>query len=319
MANGKLHVPGYQVMEFLGSGARSTIWRVKDVKRNAYYALKRVTRQDGDDDRFILQALNEHEVAIKFDHPVLRRSYRVRRIRKWLTVSELHLFMELCDGMSCHAQRPSEPGDAVRVFFAVSQGLGHMHSRGFVHADMKPNNIIVGPDGAVKVIDFGQSCPIGTVKERIQGTPDFIAPEQVYRRPLDARTDVFNLGAALYWVLTGQAIPTILPKGESLPLLNDLRVTPPERINPQVPPSLSRLVLDCIELNVSRRPQNMKEVAARLDMIAHTLSTGTGLPLAAADSPAPASADPAASTMLNGVNMAELLAEIDKPEPPRQH
>ena len=81
--------------------------------------------------------------------------------------------------------------EVVRIFQAVASAMGHMHSMGFIHADMKPNNIIVGSkNGAVKVIDFGQSCSIGTRKARIQGTPDFIAPEQVKLRPLDARTDV---------------------------------------------------------------------------------------------------------------------------------
>ena len=79
------------------------------------------------------------------------------------------------------------------------------------------------PTGEVKVIDFGQSCRIGTVKERIQGTPDYIAPEQVARRPITSQTDVFNLGATLYWALTGQDIPTLYTvnkKGENSFLLD---------------------------------------------------------------------------------------------------
>ena len=67
-----------------------------------------------------------------------------------------------------------------------------------------------------KVIDLGQSCPIGTVKPRIQGTPDYIAPEQVHRRPITPLTDVYNFGATMYWVLTRQHVPTALAKGDSL-------------------------------------------------------------------------------------------------------
>ena len=63
-----------------------------------------------------------------------------------------------------------------------------------------------------KIIDLGQSCPIGTTKSRIQGTPDYIAPEQVKRRTLGPRTDVFNLGATMYWALTGKNVPTLIPK-----------------------------------------------------------------------------------------------------------
>jgi len=137
---------------------------------------------------------------------------------------------------------------------------------------MKPNNIIVGQDGKVKIIDLGQSCPVGTLKERIQGTPDFIAPEQVHRRPLDSRTDVYNFGATLYWTLTGNAIPTVLPKQRSMHFKSDMHVIPPERFNSQVTPSLSKLVTDCVEMQPSQRPESMSAVAARLSLIAHTTS-----------------------------------------------
>ncbi len=267
-----LRVPGYQVVEYLGKGARSTIWRVRERNRNRHYALKRVYKLEGDDDRYFQQAINEFHIARQFDHPALRKYYRLRRIRRWFRTSELHLFMELCEGQSCQAERPVEIDEIMRIFLQVADALVHMHARGYIHADIKPNNIIVARDGTVKIIDFGQSCPVGTIKERIQGTPDFIAPEQVYCRPLDVRTDVFNFGASLYWTLTGKAIPTVLPKNASgVQLRDDLRFSPPEEINPHVPLALSRLVVDCIELNPTRRPKSMKEVLGRLDLIAHSL------------------------------------------------
>jgi serine/threonine-protein kinase len=260
-------------MEYLGSGARSTIWRVRERKTSRYYALKRVYKQGEDDNRYLDQAINEFKVASKFDHPVIRKYYKLQRIRRWLQLQELHLYMELCEGNNCQSRRSSDILENVRIFKAVGEALAYMHSRGYVHADMKPNNIIVSSDGTVKIIDFGQSCPIGTVKERIQGTPDFIAPEQVLLKPLDGRTDVFNLGASLYWTLTGQAIPTILPKVvQGMQLIGNLDVKLPEQLNPLVPQSLSRLVMDCVELQPVRRPDIMKDVVARLDLIAHTLS-----------------------------------------------
>jgi serine/threonine-protein kinase len=260
------------VVEYLGSGARSTIWSVRDRRTNRLVALKRIFKQGGDDGRFLDQALNEYHVASQFDHPNLRKYYRLRRVRQWLRVVELHLIMELCPGQSCQARRPEGLDETVRVMMATAEALCHMHAQGFVHADMKPNNLIVADDGTVKIIDFGQSCPIGTIKPRIQGTPDFIAPEQVHRRPLDGRTDIFNLGATLYWILTGQPIPTILPKSDdAIQLVAEMKVRRPEDINPQVPPVLSRLVLDCIEPTPSRRVGSMKEVLSRLDLVAHTL------------------------------------------------
>jgi serine/threonine-protein kinase len=146
-----------------------------------------------------------------------------------------------------------------------------MNAKGFVHSDMKPNNIVLSPEGVVKVIDMGQSCPLGTIKARIQGTPDYIAPEQVHRRPLDARTDVYNFGAALYWVLTGKPIPTALPQRGSMTMNADLSIVPPENINNQVPASLNKLVMDCIETQPKNRPNSMNDVASRLSLIGHTL------------------------------------------------
>ena len=268
----RLEVPGYQVVEYLGSGARSTIWRVRDRRANRVRALKRVTKQPSDDNRFLAQAINESNVSSRFDHPIIRKCYSMRRVRRWFRLEELHLLMELCEGTSCQANRPIGLAKVVTIFHAVAEGLSHVHARGFIHADIKPNNIIVAEDGTVKIIDFGQSCPIGTVKERIQGTPDFIAPEQVHCRPLDVRTDVFNFGATLYWTVTGQPIPTILPKrSDGIQLVTDMQVVPPAELNPEVSPGLARLVLDCIEPQLSRRLGSMRDVIARLDLVAHTL------------------------------------------------
>ena len=266
-----LEVPGYQVVEFVGSGARSTIWRVKDPQSGEVCALKRVVKRQPSDQRFLNQAINEYEVASQFDHPVVRKVYRLQRVRHWLTLREVHLFMEWCWGLTVQESRPTDLAETLRIFREVADALAHINSRGFVHADTKPNNIVVAPDGGVKIIDMGQSCPLGTVKERIQGTPDFIAPEQVQRGPLDARTDTYNFGASLYWALTGRPIPTVLPKERGSMLKNDNILVPPEKLNPAVPPPLSKLVCDCVEMAPSRRPASLAEVASRLGLIAHSL------------------------------------------------
>jgi serine/threonine-protein kinase len=125
----------------------------------------------------------------------------------------------------------------------------------------------------VKVIDFGQSCKIGTVKERIQGTPDYIAPEQVARRPISVQTDVFNLGATLYWNLTMKNIPTLYTvnkKGENSFLL-DTRFDSPQDLNPKIPPAVSNLVMECIATKVSKRPADMDQFINRLELGKHIL------------------------------------------------
>ena len=263
-----LELPGYQVIQFLGSGARSTIWQVRNTVTNEVLALKRVVKQTSEDTRFLEQAVNEYEVGSQFNHPAVRKILDLRRVRRWMVLKEIRVVMEYVQGQSVRQSRPASVREAIGIFLAVGAALAHMNAKGFVHADTKPNNIIVSSEGTVKVIDFGQSCPIGTVKARIQGTPDFIAPEQVHRRPLDGRTDVFNFGATLYWALAGRAIPTVLPKEGSLTLNNAQHLPPVEQFNPNVPKSLSKLIVDCIELNPTQRPSSMNEIVSRLTLIA---------------------------------------------------
>ena len=283
-----LEVPGYQVMQYLGSGARSTIWSIRDRKTNELFVLKRVVKRHPSDHRFIEQAENEYAVASQIEHTNIRRCFQIRRLRSWMRTREVHLVMEFCPGLSVQQSRPTDVLAVLEIFIQVANGLVFMHRRGFVHADMKPNNIIVGPDGLVKVIDLGQSCTLGAVKQRIQGTPDFIAPEQVYRQPLDARTDVFNFGAALYWTLTGQAINTVLPKKTtSVQLVSELRLTPVDQLNKEVPPALAKLVADCVEFQAGQRPAAMQQVQVKLEMIQTQIRRAAGKDAPSKDAPLP--------------------------------
>src|SRR5690606_30973934 len=162
------------------------------------------------------------------------------------------------------------------VFRQTAHGLAQMHDAGFVHADMKPHNVIVAHDfegnPSAKVIDLGQSCRVGTVKERIQGTPDYIAPEQVRRGAITPRTDIYNFGATMYWVLTGRTIPTAMGlKNDALTSsIDENKIEPPvpvRQLAPEVPDRLETLVLDCVKVRPEDRPENMHQVADRLDLI----------------------------------------------------
>lgn len=266
-----LEVPGYQVVQFIGSGAGSTIWQIRDRRTEQVRALKRVLRRTAEDVKFLDQAANEYDIGSKLSHPALRQMIELRRVKSWFSLKEIHLVMEFCPGQTIQENRPQSVAQVVDIFNQVAAGLAHMNAKGFVHSDIKPNNIVVNTDGKAKIIDMGQSCPLGTIKERIQGTPDFIAPEQVHRRPLDARTDVYNFGAALYWVLTAKAIPTALPQRGSMTMMADLSIIAPEDLNKEVPSSLNKLVMDCIETNPKKRPSSMNEVVSRLSLIGHTL------------------------------------------------
>ncbi|HEY7119299.1 MAG TPA: serine/threonine-protein kinase [Tepidisphaeraceae bacterium] len=264
----------YDVLERIGEGARSVIYAVSDPATRQVFALKHVIRAEPKDLRFIEQVETEYEISRQFTHPNLRRSYELKLIKTMLVkVAEAYLLMEMVDGKPLDVRPPTDLMDILDTFIQAAQGLKAMHQMGYAHCDIKPNNILRNERGQVKLIDFGQGCKIGTVKERIQGTSDYIAPEQVNRKPIDQRTDVFNLGATLYWNLTGKHIPTLYTvnkKGENSFLL-DTRIDTPMDLNPKVPQAVSNLVMDCIATRREKRPEDMDAVITRLELGRHVL------------------------------------------------
>lgn len=262
----------YRVMAELGRGAASIIYLVNDTNTKRIHALKHVVKQTEKDDRFLEQTQAEYDIGSKLDHPVIRKMDRLIKKRTGLlAVTEMFLLMELVDGESLDKKPPRTFDTAADIFEQVAKGLAHMHNKGFVHADMKPNNVVVSAGGVVKVIDLGQSCAANTVKKRIQGTPDYIAPEQVHRRPITHKTDIYNLGATMYWSLTKHFVPTALAKGDSLVgSLDDTLIKAPKRpieINARVPELFDRLIMECVQIEPANRPESMNEVAERLNLI----------------------------------------------------
>lgn len=267
-------VSGYNIIKKLGDGARSQVYQVVKPDTGEVYALKRVVRESHEDTRFLDQAITEFDISQKFEHPYLRESYDLRRIRKMLKLNEVQVIMEYVDGTGLDRARPKSLTRMLDVFMRVAEALHHMHERGYLHADIKPNNILVTGE-AVKVIDLGQACEIGFKKPRIQGTPDYIAPEQVNRQPLNKSTDVFNLGATLYWCLTQQTFPTVISRdGKRQEMPDQSTIPSPRTLNSEVPGVVSRLVMECCEFEAYRRPQDMVEVISRLEMGMHVAARG---------------------------------------------
>ncbi len=269
-------VQGYRVMSEIGRGAASVIYLVQDPKTKQVWALKHVVKKNPKEQRFLDQTEAEYKIASQLDHESIRKIPRIIKKGSLLKTNELYLVMELVDGVSLHEEQPNDLITMVDIFRQTASALAQMHDRGFVHADMKPHNVIVGVDldgnHTAKLIDLGQSCKIGTIKKRIQGTPDYIAPEQVHRRAITAKTDIYNFGATMYWVLTGKNIPTAMgTKSDSLMgSLDDAMITkatPVNEINPLVPDRLNDLVMQCIEINPDDRVEDMHIVADKLDLI----------------------------------------------------
>jgi len=272
MAKNILHVGGFNIIERIGSGARSAIYLATEEQSNTRVAVKRVTFEKAEDTRVFEQVETEFKVAQKIDHPYVRKCTDLKRIRRLFKTRELLLTMEYFDGRSLEEGPTLSLVDVLLVFRMVGSGLNAMHQQGYIHCDIKPSNILLNKTGAIKIIDLGQSCKIGTTKPRIQGTPDYIAPEQVRRKPLSVKTDIFNLGATMYWALTGKNVPTLIPKKRNgLALVVPQSCPAPHEIRSKVPIGVSKLIMDCIKDAPNSRPRNMMTVVSRLDIIIHSI------------------------------------------------
>ena len=271
MANDIINIGGFSIIKRIGTGARSTIYLATDQEDGIKVALKRVIFERPEDSRFFEQTQAEYKTAHCIDHPYIRKCYKLKKIRGMLKTKELLLSMEMFNGRTLENSPTLSLVDVLLVFRMVATGLNAMHKDGFLHCDIKPNNILLNRHGAIKIIDLGQSCKIGTVKKRIQGTPDYIAPEQVRRKPLNPKTDIFNLGATMYWALTGDNIPTLIPKKNNLGLpIPQKRLAPHEK-KERIPLPVSKLVMDCAEDDPANRPRNMMAVISRLDLMIHNI------------------------------------------------
>ena len=140
----------------LGEGAASMLYAVQNPKDKQVSALKYVEKTTEKSQRFIDQVEQEYTIGSKLDHDSIRKVRKLIRHRKMLKVNAVSMIMELVDATTLDQQLPKNHGDAVAIFLQIARGLAHMHGRGYVHADMKPNNVLVDEERKVKIIDLGQ-------------------------------------------------------------------------------------------------------------------------------------------------------------------
>jgi len=256
------------------------LYAVQNPKDKQVSALKYVVKKNEKSQRFIDQVVQEYTIGSKLDHESIRKIRKLIKHRKMLKVIAVSMIMELVDATTLDQQLPKNHSQAVDVFVQVARGLAHMHGRGFVHADMKPNNVLIDDDNHVKIIDLGQACSIGTIKKRIQGTPGYMAPEQAHRGEITPKTDIYNLGAMMYWTLVGDVIPTAMPPKNTTDSLVggavdadkvELPIPPHER-NPRIHSLLSKQIMDCVQPNPNNRPESMTVVVNRLELIRDVLN-----------------------------------------------
>ena len=262
----------------LGSGARTSIHHVTYSGREL--ALKHLVIRSEADRRFFDQMQNEHAVARRIDHPGIRKTIRLRIRRRFIRPVEAGLLMELVDGRPLDRVEHASLGGKIRYIGQIAEALAALHRAGWVHSDVKPTNIICSPDGAV-LIDLGQAAPIGTMKQRVQGTPGFMAPEQAHLDQITPRTDVYGLGATLYWLLVGTTVETSIGSGvqeRGSLSINDIekaRMPPPlTECQPDLPSELSTLIEGCLAPSPSRRFSGMPDIIGLLSRFRPLIESG---------------------------------------------
>ena len=282
-----IDIPNYRVVEKLGVGAQTRVFRARCMRTGKDYAVKYVKIVNPEDVGFIELLKAEYAIGSVIDHPVIRKVFELRMLRRRLRVYGAILFMEYVEGMSLADKEFKRPVDEVlRIFTETAMGLKAMHQAGFVHADLKPNNILVTPGQEVKLIDLGQSAKINRAKPRVQGTIDYMAPEQVHREKLDQRTDVFGVGACLHKMLTGTAIKTKMNQNLSV----NSQGLVGKRIQgsggaalEELPNSVVRLIEDCCQPDPANRIIDMPTLAERLTLARMTLKKRHDVPLTDSD------------------------------------
>jgi len=257
----------FQILGTLGKGAHSSIVHVRRAADSKQYALKIVPIESKEDRKFLEQALHEIRVAKLLEHPNIAKIHMLESHRDWIfRVRKVHLLLEFVNGKTLdEVPRLSIPR-LVQAFEKIASALVHMHRRGVYHADLKPNNILLSRTGDVKVIDFGLAWIRGEPKSRVQGTPEYMAPEQVKEQTANERTDIYNFGATMYRLVTWRLPPSVMQPGMSSKLFAQL-LKPAASFAPTAPDDLCRLIHRCIAYKPDQRPLRSAEVLAELQAI----------------------------------------------------
>jgi serine/threonine protein kinase len=264
-----LKIGSFHVIGTLGTGAHSTILHVRRAADSRNYALKVVPFHSKKDRKFLEQAEHEYRVARMLDHPNLIKVLALEKVHNWLfQVRKVHLLIEYVNGKTLDKCPPLGTAKLVQVFQRVADGLGHMHYRRVYHADLKPGNIMVSRSGDVKIIDYGLATIRGEAKDRLQGTPEYMAPEQAKHRVVDDKTDIYNLGATMYRMITGHLPPMFVRSATNMRM--DSRTAkrmlrPVSSLVPGAPRELASLIHWCLEYKPANRPTSMAEVVHALE------------------------------------------------------
>ncbi|MBN1652718.1 MAG: protein kinase [Deltaproteobacteria bacterium] len=260
---GEIIADRYLIQKTLGRGGIAVVYRVIDTATKKNVALKKLQKRETGEKQKHLVELFEHEylTLAQLAHP------RVVEVYDFGIADEAPYYtMELLGGGDLRELSPLPWQTACSLFCDVCSALSLLHSRRLIHRDITPRNVRSTKDSLAKLMDFGAMGPMGTCKQPI-GTPPFTAPEVLALQPLDAQTDLYSLGATLYYALTGRIA---YPARSFKELRRSWRNLPgpPSNFFDSIPRSLDELVMSLISLDPAARPISAAEVIERLSAIA---------------------------------------------------
>jgi len=268
----KCTVGKYKLFELLGRGGMGSVYLGEHVMMNRRVALKIIPRHIGKDPAGLERFLAEARTIASLDHPNIVQAYSVDN-----EGDQYYLVMEYVEGLDLkrlvEAEGPLDCASAVDYVRQAADGLAHAHARKMVHCDIKPSNLIVNPQGVVKILDMGLARLAGQEQvggevseqdERILGSVDYMAPEQaLHTSDFNHRADIYSLGCTLYFLLTGHAP---FPEGTLPERILKHQNQEPQSISAQrsdVPQSL----IEICKKMMSKRPANRYQTAAELSQV----------------------------------------------------
>ena len=263
---GKMLDNRYELLEVIGSGGMAVVYKAKCHRLNRLVAVKVLKSDLAEDADFRRRFRDESQAVAMLSHPNIVSVYDVSR------GETEYIVMELIDGITLK-QYMEKRGqlnwrESLHFITQIMRGLSHAHSRGIVHRDIKPQNVMVLRDGSVKVADFGIAClenAAQTLTQEALGSVHYISPEQARGDRIDARSDIYSAGVVLYEMLTGRlpfegdsAVSVAIQHLSSIPLA-------PREINPDIPEQLELICMKAMAPDLEKRYPSADAMIADLE------------------------------------------------------